>query len=184
MSYFPMCVDLTGKRILLVGGGPQIQEKAEKLRPFGAKLRFADTLTAAMLEERPAFAVIGDVSREQAGSYSRLCGEFCIPVNVVDRPELCSFFFPALITEGDLTVSVSTGGKSPGAAAYLRQQIQACIPERTGEILDWLGTLRQELKKICPDGDHRRTLKEVTIQAFEKNRPLTEAEWRRLLGRK
>ena len=90
-------------------------------------------------------------------------------MNVVDVPKLCSFYFPALSVRGSLTISVSTGGGSPAVAGYLRQQIEAQLPSRTEEILDWLSEQRAQLRE-------RGILKAAVAQSFARNRPLTEQE--------
>lgn len=169
MNSFPMCVDLTGKTVFLVGNGSQIAEKVEKLRPFGPLLIKKATLDLADLQEEPALVVVGDLEENEAAPISALCRAHRIPVNVVDKPALCSFYFPALICRGDLTVSVSTGGKSPGLAASLRRRIEDQLPDRTEEILDWLGENRWKFREMG-------ILKAVTEAALESGRPLTEAE--------
>ena len=180
MGYFPLCLDLIGKTVILVGNGKQIQRKMELLRSFGCDLRQRDTLKDADLDCGPAFVVVGDLPYSQAAEAAGLCAARNIPVNVVDIPELCSFFFPALIREGDLTVSVSTGGRNPGAAAWLREQIQRCIPDNTDLILDWLGQIRQMLRSTYP-GRYAPVLRKITEAAFEKNRPLTETELEKIM---
>ena len=175
MGYFPMCIDLTGKTVLLVGNGRQIQDKMEKLRPFGCRIQRLSTICKGDLEHA-ALVVVGDTGREEAARVSGLCASRGIPVNVVDEPELSSFFFPAMITRGDLTVSVSTGGRTPGAAGYLAKQIDARLPDRTEEILDWLARLRGTLYARYPKETAREMLSRITRQAFREGRPLTEAE--------
>ena len=181
MSCFPMCVELAGKRMILVGKGPQTEKKRETLLPFGAEIYWVDMLTAEDLEPRPAFVVVGDLTDEQARHCSALCMERGIPVNVVDQPQLCSFFFPALIRRGELTVSVSAGGTNPAAAAWLRGEIEHLLPERTEEILEWLGDMRLTLKAAYPAARRRTILKEMTSCAFGLQRPLTEEECDRIL---
>lgn len=181
MGYFPMCVDLQGATVLLVGSGPQIEEKLCKLKPFGATLLRVDEVTEDALSCAPAFVVVGDLEYEKAARISSLCKTYRIPVNVVDTPALCTFFFPSLITRGDLTVSLSTGGKSPGTAAYLRQQLEQQLPDKTDMILDWLQETRHLLKKEYPHVPARTVLKEATELAFSQNRPLTEAELQELI---
>jgi len=176
MGYFPMCVDIRGQRVLIIGFGTQTQDKIEKLRQFAPEIQQLETLTEANLTPPPALVVAGDLEPKEKERISILCREHNIPVNVVDMPALCSFFFPSLITRGDLTVAVSTGGKSPAAAAHLRQKLETEIPDRTGEILDWAETLRQQLKGESPE-KRRQILKHAVALAFEKNRPLTEDEW-------
>ena len=181
MSSIPICVELKGKQILLVGAGNQTEEKWEKLRLFDADIHRADRLCAADLEDCPAFVVIGDAEEEDARRWSALCMERGIPVNVVDRPELCSFFFPALIRRGDLTVSVSTGGTNPAAAAWLRGEIEHLLPEKTEEILEWLSDMRLTLKEAYSAARYRPILREMTARAFALERPLTAEECERLL---
>lgn len=168
MNHFPLSIDLTGRTVLLVGSGPQIRDKYEKLLPFGAELRQVETLSEGDLSPSPAFVVAGDLEKSEAARVSALCQSKGIPVNVVDQPELCSFYFPALIARGSLTVSVSSGGKSPAAAAHLRRTIEAVLPDRTEEILDWLASLRGRVP--------RRVLTQAAAKAFGLGRPLSEQE--------
>lgn len=172
MAYFPLCIELSEKMVLCIGAGPQIQEKIEKLKPFGARIKVFACLSEEAreaMEEAPALVIVGDMDYSAAEEISRLCKQYHVPINVVDEPSLCTFFFPALITKGDLTVSVSTGGTSPMAAGYLRRQIEEALPDRTEEILEWLGEERSFLKE-------KGILKKATEQAFAENRPLTVAE--------
>lgn len=168
MGHFPLFLDLTGKPVLLVGQGPQTDGKAEKLRPFGAELLRLDKLTPSGLSPAPVLVVAGDLDREAAAQVSRLCRDRGIPVNVVDRPDLSTFFFPALISHGPLTVGISTAGVSPAAAAVLRQQWEDALPDRTEEILLWANTLRGRLPGPA--------LKAAVARALSINRPLTEEE--------
>lgn len=183
MAYFPMCIDLSGKTVILVGGGAQIRDKAEKLRTFHPRMVFLKRLTSRDLQDRPACVIVGDIPRDQAGTIAGLCSEWNIPVNVVDIPELCTFFFPSLIQRGELTVSVSTGGKNPTAAAYLRRQIEREIPDRSEEILDSLAAFRLKLRAACPSGGYYEVLNEAVSIAFTQNRPLTKAEYACLMER-
>lgn len=171
MGYFPMCIKLEGRKVALVGNGSQIKDKEEKLNPFGAVMMHCTVAELCDTEpdEMPAMVVVGDTDTEEAEKAFRFCTERNIPINVVDVPGLCTFFFPALINRGTLTVSVSTGGSSPAAAAYLKRQIEAQIPDRTEEILVWLEEKRSSLRS-------QGIMKEAVAEAFLQNRPLTEKE--------
>lgn len=176
MGYFPLCVDISDKKVILVGNGRQIREKKEKLKPFCANLIQKETLTEADLCERPAFVVVGDLPWEEAAAAAGLCTDRNIPVNVVDRLQLCTFIFPSVITAGNLTVTVSTGGKVPSASVYLRKQIQELLPEKTDEILDWLGEVRPKIRKTVPTDRYAEVMREITAAAFEKKRVLSWEE--------
>lgn len=182
MSYFPLCIDLSDKRVLLIGDGPQIREKEEKLRPFGPCLVRLSALSSQDLCPRPVLVVAGDLEEEAAQLCSRLCQDRNIPVNIVDRPELCSFFFPALIHRGDLTVSLSTGGKSPAAAAFLRHRIEDQLPDQTEQILSWMDVLRQHIRLLGTAAQRRAFLTNAAMEAFSQNRCLSESETRILLA--
>ena len=65
-----------------------------------------------------------------------------LPVNSVDAPSECSFYFPAVITEGNVTVAVSTGGASPALAAALKRYIASRLHENLNEICKRAETLR------------------------------------------
>lgn len=183
MSYFPLCIDLTDATVLLVGNGPQIQEKLEKLHSFQANLLCLDCLTEADLQKDPAMVIIGDLPFSVAQTYSDLCRARNIPVNVVDIPQLCSFYFPALIQRGDLTLGITTGGKSPGFAARLRRKLECHIPQASGDILNWLQALRPQLKARLPQTDFRRILGLLTEESLSLGRPLTEEETETLISR-
>lgn len=173
MGYFPICVELKGRTVMLVGNGPQSDMKLEKLLPFGPRIRRMEILGEEDLTEDVAFVVAGDQDDETAARISRLCGSRGIPVNVVDKPDLCSFYFPALINRGDLTISVSTAGAAPAAAAYLRQQIDGLLPEQTEAILAWLHDLRMHLFEVYPKGLARAVLHEATRLAFSTGQVLS-----------
>ena len=105
-----------------------------------------------------------------------MCNARGIPVNVVDMPELCSFYFPSLVTRGDLTVAVSTGGKSPGGAAWLRRHLEKHIPDQTEGILEWASSLRQRLRREEPEADRKIILRQALDLALSENRIPEEQE--------
>lgn len=188
MAYFPLCINLTGAQVFLLGEGTAIQEKRKILLDFGADIRmFSEepkyrTFSEANLEPRPALVVIADMEWEEKKRISRLCQSMGIPVNVVDAPELCSFYFPSLMTKGNLTVSVSTGGKSPGGAAWLRRHLEKHIPDQTDAILEWAGTVRQRLQTEFPEADRKTILRQTIGQALSGNRILEEQELLDIIG--
>lgn len=82
--------------------------------------------------------------------------EHRIPVNVVDVPELCTFFFPAMISEGPLNISVSTSGKSPVAAASIRNDIKNNLPDFTIKLIERMGEIRPIVTKEDLTHDEKR----------------------------
>lgn len=195
MGYFPLFTDIAGQTVLIYGGGKAALEKVQRLLPFGARLVVTaprilpeilaqprvegriGAFSAEDLEADPAFVIAAGEDREENRRVSEQCRLQRIPVNAVDDPPLCTFYFPALISEGALTVGISTGGKSPAAAVLLREEIQSRIPERVDEILEWICDLRPALQRRYPDfGVRRALLRKLVSLAFSRNRPLTDAE--------
>lgn len=168
MAYFPLFVELAGRRVLVVGGGRVALRKVEKLLPYepevvvvAPEIRpelenlqgvtlvcrsfFPDLLSGAAL----VIAAAGDTGVNH--EVSTLCREQGIPVNVVDDPAACTFFFPALVKRGPLSVGISTGGASPCAAAYIRGQVDDLVPERFEKILELLRALRPVVRASISD---------------------------------
>ena len=75
----------------------------------------------------------------------RLCAARNIPVNVADIPELCTFYFPALVRRGDVVVGISSGGSSPALARTLRKHIDSFLPQTLARTAARLKALRTEL---------------------------------------
>ena len=72
-------------------------------------------------------------------------------VNVVDDPELCTFFMPAVARKGDLVISVSTSGKSPALSRCIREELEACFGEEYAALVDLMGELRKEIRAAHAD---------------------------------
>lgn len=180
MAHFPMFVDLTGKVVLILGGGTHAEEKIEKMRLFDCRLRCLSTeaFTPEALDGI-AMAILCDRHHPRNESIVSLCRSRHIPVNAVDDPLLCDFQFPALIRRRPLTVAFSTDGKAPAVGRLLREELEEHLPDRTEEILLWSSELTMELRRSIPDY-HRRAelLNRILHRAFKLGRPLTEQEMR------
>ena len=197
MSYFPFFMEMEGRPGLIVGGGTVACRKVEKLLPYGPRLtvvapEIAPEIAAVKgltLLRRPfrpedlegmAFVISAapPVNRQVA----ELCREKHLPVNVVDDRELCSFLFPALVKRGSLSVGISTGGASPTAAIYLKEQIAALLPENFEELLAFLDSLRPMLKVEIPEEARRsKAFSRLFRSCMAAKRPLTSQEVRAIL---
>ena len=193
MAYFPFFVDLEGRKGLIVGGGTVALRKVEKLLPYGPALTVVAREPVAELAALPVelmrrpfqetdldsadFVIAATDDEEENHRISALCQRRRLPVNVVDDKAACSFFFPALVRRGNLSVGVSTGGSSPTAAVWLKEQIEGLLPEQTEEILTWLEEQRPMLKKRLPDQRARAAcFARLFAACLELGRPLTEEE--------
>ena len=193
MSYFPFFVELSGVEGLVVGGGTVALRKVEKLLPYGPKLTVAAPEIVPELRNMPeltlldqrfspelldgkAFVIAATDDPLQNQEISDLCHSRNLPVNAVDDPERCSFLFPALVKQGDLSVGISTAGASPAAAVWLKEEIEALLPERMDEILSFLSEVRPVVKAEVAQERRGAFFAGLFYSCMEAGRPLTEAE--------
>lgn len=155
MRHFPAFLDLQGRACLVIGSTEEAQRKAQVLRDSGADVTAMDDVTAAPMRAY-ALAVVatGDLDRD-AEAVARLKPSVTL-INVVDRPSLCSFIWPALLDRGPVTVAISTGGTSPTLAALIRQRIEAAIPAAVGDLALLAGRLRRIVARAVPTVAGRR----------------------------
>ncbi len=79
-----------------------------------------------------------------------------LPVNVVDEPELSTFFVPGCVRRGPLEITVGTGGGIPALASRIRAELEEAYPEWYGDYADALCWARMRLREQCPDAALRR----------------------------
>lgn len=124
-----------------------------------------------------ALVVAATGSREVNHRVAQFCRERRIPVNVADAPEECTFFFPAVVKKGDISIGVNTGGKSPTVSSQVRRDIEKAIPDYYEAIADQLGALREYVKShVEREPDRRKILKQAAASAFLKERILSQNE--------
>jgi len=156
--YYMACLDLTGRSVLVVGGGPVALEKVEGLLAARADV------TVVAPEIVPELAELGLTLARRSYRSQDLAGRFLVVAatsttavnrrvfadaearsilcNVVDVPELCSFILPAVHRHEPIAIAVSTGGASPALAQHLRDQIAAVVGPEHAELAHRLRALR------------------------------------------
>lgn len=155
MRHFPAFLDLRGRTVLLLGSGEVAARKAEPLRRAGAIIRQADSFAPAMLEG-VVLAVGADAPEAELQALSAAAQARGIPVNVVDRPALCSFITPAIIDRAPITVAVSTGGAAPVLARMIRQRIETLLPPAIGTLAALAERFQAAIRARLPDLAARR----------------------------
>jgi precorrin-2 dehydrogenase/sirohydrochlorin ferrochelatase len=159
---YPVNLILRGKRCLVVGGGPVAARKAAGLVACGAEVHViaasAGPELAALpvvIEERPyrsgdlagyrlVMAATDDplVNRaifeeaEAAGTW----------VNSADDPASCTFTLPSVIRRGPLMVTVSTGGRSPALASWLKRRLEEQLGPEYQVLVDLLAAAREDIR--------------------------------------
>ena len=186
MSYFPMYMDMSGLKVLVVGGGAIACEKLEKLVEFTkditviAPLISADThqlikdncLTlyqrvyhSGDIKGFDIVIVATDTIELHKSIYEESRGSRVL-VNSVDDTAYCDFIFPSFIKRDDLVISFSTSGASPAFAKRIRRYFEDVIPH---DISSFLAKMKQ-LRRQIPKGKERMEYFEKLVKEyFEKN---------------
>jgi precorrin-2 dehydrogenase/sirohydrochlorin ferrochelatase len=86
------------------------------------------------------------------------CQELEILCNVVDEPDLCDFFVPAVVKRGHLQIAIGTEGDCPAYAGHIRKMLEKIFTEQHGEFLAELEALRERIIKEVPDESDRKAL--------------------------
>jgi len=186
---FPIFVKLAGRAILVVGAGKVAEGKIDGLLDTGARIRVVALEATNRVQEwarsgvirleRRAFAVsdlegiflvivatssssINRAIFSEAESRGILC-------NVVDVPELCDFFYPAVVRRGDLQIAISTAGQSPSLAQNIRQKLERQFGPGYGEWVAELGATRREILRSDLEPEQKRFLLQslASREAFE-----------------
>lgn len=165
MHYFPICLDITGRHCAVIGGGRVAERKVRALMEHAARVtvispEVTEELAVFHAEGRLAwlkreyreddladvFLVIAatDDPEVQRRVHAE-ADKHNILLNVADVPKWCNFILPATVRRGDLSISVSTGGKSPALASRLRKELEKQFGPEYEVLLYLLGRLRSDV---------------------------------------
>lgn len=185
MRYYPVCLDLEGKNCLVVGGGKVAWRKIKRLLDCGAKIKLVAKEIIPELKSiisdkkitylgaeyktdylKDVFLVIGATNDEILNArLSKEANAANILCNIVDQPEKCNFIVPSVVSRGDLTIAISTAGKSPAMAKKLREELEKQFGEDYAVFLELLGQLRSYLKKVVPHQKEREVIFDKLINS-------------------
>ena len=160
---YPVNLCLSGLRVLVVGGGPVAARKVEALLRAGAAVTVVAPAAVDAIAGRPEVAWRRRAYRPDESRSYRLvvtatndpavnaqvasdCEAANVFVNSADDPANCTFTLPSVARRGDLQVAVSTAGRSPALARWLRKRIEREIDSGYADLLELLAETRQEAK--------------------------------------
>ncbi|MBI2500771.1 MAG: bifunctional precorrin-2 dehydrogenase/sirohydrochlorin ferrochelatase [Deltaproteobacteria bacterium] len=163
MRYFPAGLNLSEKKIVVIGGGSVAARKAlsllqsggsplviaprlarsflrfkRKIRHLARRYRAGDLKGVFLAVDATGEAKLHEIIRQEARREGVL-------LNVVDRPALCDFIFPAIVRRGDFVISVSTGGASPAFARKIRRRLGRLYGPEYGRLARILEKVRLEI---------------------------------------
>jgi uroporphyrin-III C-methyltransferase/precorrin-2 dehydrogenase/sirohydrochlorin ferrochelatase len=204
MRTFPIFINVERKRPLVTGGGELAAIKARLLLkrakivdvaagglgPELAELERAGRVTLNpgrpgidQIRGRPlVIAATGDDDEDaRVAAMARALG---VPVNVPDKPALCSFVMPAIVDRGEVTVAIGTEGASPVLAQRLRAWLERELHPRLDALARLAGEFREAVAETLPAGRARRKFWEGVFDGAASEAALAgeDEEARRLIG--
>jgi uroporphyrin-III C-methyltransferase/precorrin-2 dehydrogenase/sirohydrochlorin ferrochelatase len=162
VRHFPIFLDLSGQLALVVGVGEAAERKAAALARCGAVLRRAASFEPSLLDGC-AIAIGTDAPDQVLEALSAAARARGIPVNIVDRPELCSFITPSVIDRDPVTIAVSSSGTAPVLARLLRARIEAIVPPAYGKLAALADRFKDHIRARLPDTAQRRSVLETAL---------------------
>ena len=165
MAYYPIMVDLTGREVLVVGGGSVAARKIKTLLEYGAvinmvskelspevkdyvdngKVRYLGGEFSLVFLKNMFLVIAATDDAELNRRISKAAEEKGMLINAVDQPADCNFIVPSIIKKGDLIVAVSTSGKSPALAKKIRKQLTEYFGEEHELFLRVMGKIRNDI---------------------------------------
>ena len=190
MGYFPFFVDVENQNCLVVGGGVVALRKIEKLLPFNPNITVVspkvhkEILSIENINiikrkfdfndlKEKSFVITATDDKVLNKEIYNSCEENNIPVNTVDDKDNCSFIFPALARNNGVTVAISTSGKSPLYAKYLRKKIENLIQD-SESIVDNLSKYREKIKNEISLEENRKVAFEKLLEYSLSNESITD----------
>jgi precorrin-2 dehydrogenase / sirohydrochlorin ferrochelatase len=193
---FPIFVKLADKYCLVVGGTTLLESKIEGLLGSGARVRVVANDVSEGIQrlaaegklwwERRSFEVsdLDDIDLVVAADPDQRTNELVfaeaevrrVLCNVVDQPEHCNFFYPAVVRRGHLQIAISTGGLAPSLASRIRKELEQQFGP---EYVDWVNALGKARGQIlqfrAPSEKRTRLLKRIaskhSLKQFRQSQP-------------
>jgi len=201
MRYFPICLRIAGRRCIVIGGGRVGERKALGLLEYGALVtvispELTAELAALQRQGRLVWLARGYEEGDLAGAFlviaatddplvqERVHAEAeagNILLNVADVPRWCNFILPATVRRGDLSLAISTAGRSPALASRLRRDLEGWFGPEYAVLLDILGGLREQ---VLAGGRPHHENKEILGRLAEPQLAvwIREGHWDRVAG--
>ncbi|BAJ01551.1 precorrin-2 dehydrogenase/sirohydrochlorin ferrochelatase family protein [Shewanella violacea] len=189
MQYFPLFVDTSKLKVLLVGAGDVASRKLELLARTHAEILVIATDISIEVSK---YAQQGRITLIKRGvtpddirgvdlvylataddrlnaELARIADSRRIWVNVVDNPELCRFITPSIVDRGRLQIAISTAGAAPVFARELRARLESWLPQSLTPLFDFVAEKRKEVQLKLPEFKQRKLFWEHFFRANGDN---------------
>jgi siroheme synthase-like protein len=165
--YYPILLNIQGRKCLVVGGGPVALRKVKALLEHGADVEVVSPTFCPELNQLATDGVIRAIQRDyksedlqhtfiaiaatdDAKTNERVAAEAKrrgVLVNVVDDPKNSDFIVPSYLKRGDVIVAVSTSGRSPALARKIRSELENDFKAEYEQLAVVADEVRSELKQ-------------------------------------
>lgn len=178
MAKYPIYLEMNGRRAVVVGAGPVAARKVQSLQEAGARVTVVAEQVQPILERAfylphvelvlspyqkaylvgATLAIAATNDMELNRKIFTDCQEAEVLCNVVDQPQLCDFYVPAVVNRGDLKIAISTEGHCPAYAGHLRKKLEEIITETHGQFVEALEQARQKAIQVIQNPDQRKAV--------------------------
>jgi precorrin-2 dehydrogenase / sirohydrochlorin ferrochelatase len=183
--FYPLFMDLRGRRVLVVGGGDVAERKVDSLLQAEASVTVVSPDLTPGLQKLQESGAIRSIRRkfdepdledallvisatddpDLQKRVATLARAKRILINTVDQPKLCDFIVPAIVRRGDLVAAISTSGRSPVLAATLKAKMENIITDDAARAARLLGDIRSEIHALFEDPDRRKKAFERIVES-------------------
>jgi precorrin-2 dehydrogenase/sirohydrochlorin ferrochelatase len=189
-SLFPLFLKLERRRCLVIGAGEIGEPKIASLLAAKGSVEVVAPHATKKVEEWAQgrkiqwlkrefddsdlegcfLVIVATSSHELQKRIHRLAKQHGVLCNVVDVPELCDFYYPAVVKRGALQIAISTGGESPALAQRLRKELDAQFGPEYGDWLAELGEARKTIRAEVADGAAQKAKlhESASAQSFQE----------------
>lgn len=180
---YPIYLQLKNRKCVVFGGGRVAERKVKTLHRYGASVTvISPDLTPELFRMWINAEIICHYRKYHSGDlkgyflaisatndpqinreiYEEAEREKTL-INVVDEPENCDFYVPAIVRRGDLQIAISTSGRSPAMAREIRKIMESLFDESYEEALKIVGNIRTHLKEEVDNPVERRRIMDTIV---------------------
>jgi precorrin-2 dehydrogenase / sirohydrochlorin ferrochelatase len=174
-------MNLEGRRVIVVGGGrvaarkvagllesgaevvvisPKLDSELKNLCDAGQVEWVADAFDESVLDRYPGASLLFGTT-DQRGVNLKVftaANNRGILCNIADKPDLCTFIVPAVISQGDLLIAVSTGGASPALARRIREDLEKRFGPEYAAMTQLMAEIRKQVLRSGSASDDNKKL--------------------------
>jgi precorrin-2 dehydrogenase/sirohydrochlorin ferrochelatase len=178
MAKLPIYLEMKGRRAVVIGAGAVAVRKVQSLVQARARVtvvaEHVQNNFLAALQVPQVELVISTYRKDYLVGATLViaatndlilnrqvfedCQELEILCNVVDQPELCDFYVPAVVQRGDLQIAIGTDGHCPAYAGHIRKKLEEVFTEEHGRFVDQLESIRIRVLNEISDANQRKAI--------------------------